>query len=90
MSMAPDRVAVPPVVPTEPEELEVYARYFLKVGIHDEREVTMEAFMEAEQLCGFRPKPYCGPLATSGFTFDNGSTMLVGRIMYQNEDGSWT
>jgi len=54
-------------------------RYYLKADHQTEwREVTQDKFIDAEQAEGFRPKPGCGPVATSGFTGD----VISGRVDY--------
>ena len=54
-------------------------KYFLKASFSDnEKEVTQDEFVRAEQNAGFHPKYGCGPVATGGFS--NGT--ISGRVEY--------
>ena len=54
-------------------------RYWLQKGGSPWREVTRKEFISAEEDAGFRPKPGCGPLATSGFS----SNGIAGKITHE-------
>ena len=53
-------------------------RYFLKTSFAEEKEVSQDEFVLAEQSAGFHPKYGCGPVATGGFS--NG--IVSGRVEY--------
>lgn len=62
-------------------------KYYLKFGDEAEREVSKEAFVQAERNAGFRPKSGIpGDVATAGFGSGTGSSKVAGRVDYEPED----
>ena len=50
-------------------------KYQIKMGKGKWRTVSLDEYVAMERLCGFRPKPGCGPTATASF----GSTKMEGK-----------
>ena len=62
------------------------AKYFLTIDTAPEREVTRDEFIAMERICGFIPKPGCGPCATGGFGLSKAGVSIRGRIEESLQD----